>query len=124
PQDFVEAERRSEEDLWERIRAEVLRGGLGVVGLDEVLWVARAGQVESMIVDRTYRPEGRRCRDCGNLEAAAVEGCTACGSKSLFTVDMVNEIVEMLELTGASADFADPIPTLTGAGGIAALLRY
>jgi len=121
---FVEAERRSEKDLWERIKGEVLRGGLGVVGLDEVLWAARAGQVESMIVDRTYRPEGRRCRDCGNLEVAIVEACTACGSDSLFTVDVVNELVGMLELTGASADFADPIESLTGAGGIGALLRY
>ena len=29
-----------------------------------------------------------------------------------ITVDVVNEIVEMLERTGATADFADPIDTL------------
>jgi hypothetical protein len=53
-----------------------------------------------------------------------VETCSACGSQSLFEVDVVNEIVEMLKLTGASADFADTIETLTEAGDIAALLRY
>ena len=34
---FWEQERRSEQDLWERIRDQYLRGGLAVVGLDEVL---------------------------------------------------------------------------------------
>ena len=42
----------------------------------------------------------------------------------MFEVDVVNEIVEMLKLTGAETDFADPIQTLMDAGEIAALLRY
>ena len=121
---FMEQERQSEQNLWERIRAEYLRHGLGVVGLEDVLAAARMGRVEKMIVNRTFRPEGRRCRDCEQLEPAAVEACSACGSKSLFKVDVVNEIVEILKLTGADADFADPIDTLTEAGEIAALLRY
>jgi len=121
---FFEQERRSEQGLWERIRAEYLRGGLGVVGLDEVLAAAGEGRVEKMIVNRTFRPEGKRCHECNNLYAGSVETCLACGSKSLFKIDVVNEIVEMLELTGAETDFADPIQTLIDAGEIAALLRY
>ena len=121
---FVAQERQSEEDLWERIRAEYLRGGLGVVGLEDVLSAARAGRVEKMIVNRTFKPEGRRCRDCENLEVGEVETCSGCGSKSVFEVDVVNEIVEMLKLTGAETDFAEPIETFVEAGEIAALLRY
>ena len=121
---FTEEERRSEEDLWDRIRAEYLRGGLGTVGLEDVLLAARAGRVEKMIVSRTLKPDGRRCRDCENLDVGVVETCSGCGSKSLFEVDVVNEIVEMLKLTGAETDFAEPIGTLTEAGEIAALLRY
>lgn len=121
---FFEQERRSEQDLWEKIRAEYLRGGLGVVGLDEVLAAAKEGRVEEMIVNRTFKPEGRRCRDCENLDSDVVATCSACGSKSLFEVDLVNEIVELLKLSGAEVDFADPIQTLVDAGEIAALLRY
>ncbi len=121
---FFEQERQSERDLWEKIRNEYLRGGLGVVGLDAVLSAAKIGRVEQVIVNRTFKPEGRRCRDCENLDVGAVEACSACGSGSLFEVDVVNEIVEMLKLTGARADFADPIETLAEAGDIAALLRY
>ena len=121
---FMEQERQSERDLWERIRAEALRDGLGVVGLDEVLAATKAGQAEAVIVDRGFRPEGRRCRDCGDLTPSQATACPACGSTSLYPVDVVNEIVELLEQSGAAVDFADPIDTLTQAGRIGALLRY
>jgi peptide subunit release factor 1 (eRF1) len=121
---FVEGERESERELWEKIRSEYLRGGLGVVGLDDVLNAALDGRIDEMIVLRDYKPEGRYCRDCENLIQGAPQTCPVCHSDSLFKVDVVNEIVEMLKLTGATVDFADPIPTLEEAGKIAALLRY
>jgi peptide chain release factor subunit 1 len=120
---FFEEERRSEKELWERIRAEYLRGGLAAVGLDEVLEAAKQGRVEKVIVDRTFMPEGRRCYECNNLYGGIAELCPAC-SGSLHKVGIVNEIIEMLELTGAEVNFCDPIQSLTDAGQIAALLRY
>ena len=121
---FFEQERQSERDLWENIRDQYLCCSLGAVGLEDVLSAARAGRVEAMIVNRTFKPKGRRCRDCDNLDIGAVEVCSACGSKSLFEIDVVNEIVELLQRSGAEVDFADPIPTLVEAGEIAAPLRY
>jgi peptide chain release factor subunit 1 len=121
---LAEQERRSERDLWERIRSEYLRGGLGTVGIGKVLAAAREGRIETMMVNRAFRPEGRRCRDCDHLEAGAIEACPSCGSSSVFAVGLVNELVEMLEQSGATTDFADPIPSLVEAGEIAALLRY
>jgi len=121
---FFEQERRSELDLWEKIRNEYLRGGLGVVGLEEVRAAAREGRIDTMIVDRDFHPPGKRCRDCENLDLGEREVCSACGSESLFDVDVVNEIVEMLHRSGAEADFTDSIKTLDEAGKIAALLRY
>jgi len=121
---FAEQERESEAALWERIRVEFLRGGLGVVGIEDVVAAAQQGRVETAIVDRTYKPEGRRCRDCEHLEPRVVEACPACGSESVFAVDVVSDLVDLLERTSATIDFADPIPTLTDAGRIAALLRY
>jgi len=97
---------------------------LAAVGIDEVLEAAKEGKVEKMIVDRTFRPEGRRCYECNNLHAREVDICSACSSKSLYNVGLVNEIIEMLELTGADVEFSDSTQTLTDAGQIAALLRY
>jgi peptide subunit release factor 1 (eRF1) len=123
---LFEQERMSEQDLWERIRTEYFKSGLAVIGLDEVLEAAKELRVEKMIVNRMFRPEGRKCYNCSNVHSGVVEACSACGSKSLFKVDVVNEIVEMLEQTGADTDFVDPIQiqTLIDAGEIAALLRY
>ena len=121
---FTEQERRSERDLWERIRVATFRGGRGALGLDDVLAAARTGRVETMIVERNFKAEGRRCRDCENLQTGAAQKCAACGSRSLFEVEMVNEIVELLKTSGAETDFADPIATLSECGHIAALLRY
>ncbi|MBN2000905.1 hypothetical protein JW935_25395 [candidate division KSB1 bacterium] len=121
---FEEQERASESDLWQEIRAEVLKGGLGVAGLEDVLQAVQYGQVDSIIVDRNYKPQGQRCRDCKHLQTVTLTACEKCGSQSLFTVDVVNEIVEIAGQTGADIEFCDPIETLTGAGKIAARLRF
>jgi len=121
---FLERERRTELDLWEKIRSEYLRGGLGVVGVDEVWKAVSEGRVESIIVIRDLEAEGMRCRECENLRPGRDAVCTVCGSQSLFPVDMVNEIVEAAKRSGAEVDFCDPISTLEEAGGIAAFLRY
>ncbi len=121
---FHEEERRSEQLLWERIRTEVLRGGLGSVGLAAVFQAATEGRIEKMVVTRSYRPNGTRCRDCGHLEPAELAKCPACDSTSIFALEMVNEISELLKQSGAEVDFVDPISSLTEAGNIAALLRY
>ena len=121
---FEEQERQSEEDLWEKIRAEYLRGGLGIVGVEEVLRAAKTGQIDSLLVDRTFKPKGKRCRDCEHLDGPGTETCTQCGSSSCFEVDLVNEIVELVKQSGGHVDLANPIDTLSQAGLIAALTRY
>ena len=71
------------------------------------------------------QPEpGTRCRDCENLHSGDLNKCKVCGSTEVFPVDLVNELVELLALTSAEADFVDPIPGLSEAGEVAALLRY
>lgn len=118
------AERTSEEELWERIKNEYLRGGLAVTGVDEVLKAAAVGRVEKMAVTRDARIAGTRCRDCENLLAGTPEKCPICSSENVFKVDLINELVELLALSSAEADFVDPIPALSEAGEVAALLRY
>lgn len=121
---FFAAERESESQLWEKIKGEYCRGGLAVTGADEVLKAAAVGRVEKIAVTRDARLAGTRCRDCENLMSGDLEKCQVCGSESVFKVDLVNELVELLALTSAEADFVDPIEGLTNAGDVAALLRY
>lgn len=121
---FFEQERQSEQNLWEKIRSEYLRDGLGIVGISNVLYATKFGQVEEIIVSRDHKTSGKRCRVCENLEPGDRSICPKCGSDSLFTVDLVNQIVELAKQSGAAVDFCDPIESLEEAGGIAAFLRY
>lgn len=121
---FFEQERESERALWEKIRSEHLRDGLGVVGMADVLASVQAGQADRIIVNRDCKFEGRRCRDCEHLDMGEGAACSKCGSDSVFSVDLVNEITEKAKQTGADIDFCDPIASLKSAGEIAALLRY
>jgi peptide subunit release factor 1 (eRF1) len=117
-------ERHSQQDYWECIRAEYLRSGLAVVGLEDVLQAANEGRVEKMIVSHTFHPLVERCQSCHSLNMSEVETCTVCGSKLLFRVSVINEILDILIQSGAEYHFADSIPELEDVGGIAALLRY
>lgn len=121
---FFEQERQSEQNLWEKIRSEYLRNGLGVVGIIDVLYALKSGQVEEVIVNRDFQTSGKRCRVCKNLEVGNVNACSKCGSDSVFTVDLINEIVEVAEQSGALVEFCDTIESLKEAGEIAAFLRY
>ena len=80
--------------------------------------VSRVGDSKSQMI------EGVEVLIAQKIDRSPMTTVTACGSTSLFEVDVVNELVEMLKQTGAEADFADPIDTLTEAGRIGALLRY
>ena len=121
---FFTAEREAESQLWEKIKGEYCRGGLAVTGPEEVLKAAAVGRVEKIAVTRDAKIPGVRCRDCENLLAGSPGKCKICGSEDVFAVDLVNELVELLALSSAEADFVDPIPALSEAGDVAALLRY
>jgi peptide chain release factor subunit 1 len=121
---FDEQERRSEAGLWRRIQDRYLRGEPAAVGPGEVLDAALAGRVDMAVVNRGARVAGTRCRGCDRVYAGCLDRCPECGSSSVYSVDLVNELVERLALTGASLEFVGPFEELTGVGGMAALLRY
>lgn len=121
---FAAAERDAEAKLWDKIKDEVCKGGLAVTGPEEVLKAAAVGRVEKIAVTRDAKLPGTRCRDCENLSAGDLQKCKICGSADVFPVDLINELAELAALTSAETDFVDPIPGLSEAGEVAALLRY
>ncbi len=121
---FQAEERLSEKRLWERIKSVHLHGRLAAVGAHDVLIAAKAGRVETMIINKGAKISGKRCRDCEHLAARTPRTCPNCGSESLFEIDLVNELVELAATTSAEAEFIEPLPDLASIGDIAALLRY
>jgi peptide subunit release factor 1 (eRF1) len=119
------AERAAERELWHRIRAEYKSGGLAAVGAADVLQAVQTGRVEAILVDRGADLAGQHCTDCDNTTSGTPDRCPFCGAEAAGVgVDLVDELTRQAELTGADVEFADPIPGLSRAGGVAALLRY
>ena len=121
---FTKEERAAERSLWETIKSEYLRGGQAVTGVKATLEAAAVGRARKMIVTRDAKIAGTRCRDCENLSEGATPACPVCDSDSVFTVDLVNELVELVAGSGGETEFSDHIRGLTKAGHVAALLRY
>ncbi|MFC1925653.1 Vms1/Ankzf1 family peptidyl-tRNA hydrolase [Chloroflexota bacterium] len=119
-----EVERECESGNWERIRREYLRSGLAVVGIKDVLAAVLEGRVDMMVVCRDFHHTGYRCRECDTLFIEPLEVCTTCNSTSLYEVDAINELVELVIRQSGETDFTDPIDTLVESGSIGALLRY
>lgn len=113
-----------EQRLWDRIKNEYQRHGLAVAGATDVLEAFRAGRVDTAIVTLEAKLRGMSCRDCEHVVHGTPQTCPQCGSKSLFEVDLVDVFARQAELTSATLEFSDPIAGLTGAGDVAALLRY
>ncbi|MDX1530125.1 MAG: Vms1/Ankzf1 family peptidyl-tRNA hydrolase [Rhodothermales bacterium] len=121
---YFEEEQASERRLWDRIREGYMTGGLAAVGPQRVLAAAQEGRVEAALVERDADLTGTKCRDCSHSVYGTPETCQRCGSKDVFTLDYVNELVEALARTGAEADFTDPFEALTSVGRVAAALRW
>lgn len=117
-------ERKTEHDLWQRIKSEVMRGGRAVAGSAEVVRYALLGRVEAAVVTRDAKLVGAACRDCEHLQAEPAGKCASCKSENIFPLDLVDAIARQLKQTSAQLNFVDPLPGLSEAGDIAALLRY
>ena len=121
---FWEEERDEEQRLWERIRAEAKGDGLAALGPDEVVPAALQGRVDTLLVTRDAELQGSRCRRCETLFAERQSSCPACGADDPLEIELVDALVRHVERTGGDVEFADPLPGLSRAGDVAALLRW
>jgi uncharacterized OB-fold protein len=89
-----------------------------------VLEAVSLGRVEHLIVTRDASIHGLKCRECENVFTNGRATCRFCHSKDIFPVDLINELVRLAASTSAPTEFSDPLPDLSKAGNVAALLRY
>ncbi|GMV22444.1 MAG: hypothetical protein AMXMBFR57_23930 [Acidimicrobiia bacterium] len=118
------AEREGEQKLWEQIREEAFGQDLAALGATEVLAALKQGRVDTVLVSRDSAVKGTRCRACAHVVHGTPDTCQQCGSKDVFSEDLVNEFVRLAELSAAYVEFADPSEELAQEDGVVALLRY
>lgn len=98
--------------------------GLGVAGFDQTMQALTLGQVQTLLVERGYRPPGCMCMAEGLVRAVQEAACPACGGEVVPLDDVLGEAVRLAVLQGAEVEVAERVALLHDMGGVAALLRY
>jgi hypothetical protein len=119
-----EARERELALLVDRIREGLGAKGHGAAGFQEVMDGLERGQIQTMVVDRNYRPPGWRCAGCDWAGLEAVYACPLCEGGPVPISDAVGELMRMAIQQNTRVEVAENIPALEEMGGIAALLRF
>lgn len=110
--------------LFGRITEGLGAGGLGVIGFDDVAGAVRLGQLGTLMVDRDHRVRGWLCKSCSWVGLVKADKCPVCGGETDRTEDALGELVRLTILGKGQVEVAVGLDGLTGAGGVAGLLRY
>jgi peptide subunit release factor 1 (eRF1) len=116
-------ERAVEGEMMERLRGEVLRGGLATYGFPQVKDAVTAGRVDILILQAGFSLGGWRCEHCRNFGTGAPAACPVCG-KEPIPVDAIEELIELALDMRSQVEFQPADCGIHELGGVAALLRY
>lgn len=121
----LEDERARSRKRAEDLRAEILKGGLAVQGVEATRDALNQGRVNVLILLKNASIPGWICERCQILEARKKppETCPTCGGPT-STVNVVEELYELAERTGAEVEFVEEDACLASSEGVGALLRY
>jgi len=108
----------------DRISENLGAGGRAAAGFDDVMAALQRHQVQTLLVDRNYRPSGWHCAECDWVGLTGPAQCPLCGGSPVPIHDAVGELVRLAIIQNASVEVAEDLTTLTDLGGVAAVLRY
>lgn len=120
---FFEKEREEETELVDKLKSEVLKDGLATYGVNETLDALNQGKVEKILLNMGIKIRGWKCERCKVIEKGDAKTCKYCNQK-VYSVDVIEEIVENAEMMRAEMEFIKPNEILEEMGGIGAFLRY
>jgi len=118
-------ERRKSNARADELREAVLKGDPAIYGASEVKEALEQGKVSCLILLDSASIPGWICERCQLIKerTAPPPKCPRCGGKP-SEVDVVEELYELAQRTGAEVEFVDEHPFLESVGGLGALLRY
>jgi peptide chain release factor subunit 1 len=120
---FFAKESQEENEMVDNLRAEILKGGLVAYGIDDTLSAVIEGRAELLLISMGKKSKGWKCEMCNIFRSGSMETCYKCG-KEVFSVDVIEEMVEAAEGMGTTLEFIKDNDFLNQLGGVAAFLRY
>ncbi|ACG75642.1 hypothetical protein AnaeK_4439 [Anaeromyxobacter sp. K] len=120
----AEHEREAERRVIEALVGEALRGGLGVVGPEDVVQAVNEGRVHRLVLEEDFQRAGWQCDRCTALGAShGADLCPYCGG-DLHTVQQLGEALVARALAGGGeVEVVAHANRLHGYRGVGAFLR-
>lgn len=108
-----------------RVVGEALRGGIAVVGPDDVVLAVNEGRVHTLVVEEDFERRGYSCDNCGALgpDVEAAEVCPFCGGELRAVGNLREALVARTLAGGGRVELIGHEQRLHGYKGVGALLR-
>jgi peptide chain release factor subunit 1 len=120
---LARADEASDEDAAvEELRKAIYKDELAAVGVQEVRDAMVQGRVAMLLVDDDVSIPGWICESCKMITEAR-GACPSCGG-TISNAELINEMAEMAERTGAEVQHVRDSSFLESIGGLGAVLRY
>lgn len=109
----------------ERVVGEALRGGLGVMGPEDVVLALNEGRVHTLLVEEDFDRTGFRCDNCGALGASVerAEVCPYCAGDVRAVQALREALIAKTLAEGGRVEISAHENRLHSYRGVAALLR-
>ncbi|HET9598104.1 MAG TPA: hypothetical protein VFP65_21125 [Anaeromyxobacteraceae bacterium] len=120
---LAERERMVEQEQVDHAIGEALRGGLAVLGPEDVVLAVNERRVHKLIVEEDFQRSGWRCRNCGALGMNHEEVCSFCQGPLARVEALGEELAGHVLAEDGEVEVVAHQNRLHSYRGIAALLR-
>ena len=96
----------------------------GALGLRRVLRALQMGEIQTLLLERSFRALGGECTNCGYLDMEHAKFCASCNHSMRRIDDLADAIIGRTLSAGADVMYVPENADLQRHGNIAALLRF
>jgi peptide subunit release factor 1 (eRF1) len=120
---IAEQERRKEEEIVESAIGQALRGGMAVLGTDNVVLAVNERRVHRLILEEGFEGTGWLCRNCDALGNDHPDRCTYCQGDLAWVKELGEELASRVLANDGEVEIVPRHRKLHAYKGIAATLR-
>lgn len=118
-----EQERIREHEIVDSLVGQALRGGIGVLGPDDVLSALMQGRIHKLVLEEDFQRTGWRCDNCNALGITTNDDCPYCGGTLRALQDLGEALVTRTLAEGGEVEIVAHGNKLHSYRGVGAFLR-
>jgi peptide subunit release factor 1 (eRF1) len=121
---LAEHRRRMCQEIVGEVLDEAKADNRGALGLRRVLRALQMGEIQTLLLERSFHATGGECSNCGYLDMAHAKYCAVCNHDMRPIDDLGDAIIGRALGAGADVTYVPENADLQRHGNIAALLRF